>query len=201
MSSLIGNVMMKGKYNNYLVGGNICNAFAIGELGSTDDFFLIGAEPKDESNYPLLSGNILDSEGKVLFRLVRNMLIINPGHCSKILSDHIGYEIHDSQGNMILKVATRFEKLPKEEEDCFVTTISANFFDKNGNLVFKAQSGKNESIESNIQSGFGFSGISGPASHTTTVFDLIFTMKTPFNIIPNKLIHQFRPVRLKKASN
>jgi hypothetical protein len=150
--------MMQGKYNNYLVGGNVCNAFALGDLGSTDDFFLVGAEPFGESNYPLLTGNILDSEGNVLFRLVRNMLVINPGNCSKILGDHVGYEIHDGNGRLIFKVATRFDRLSESEEECFVTTISANFYNKNGDLVFKAHSGdENERIESNIKSVFGFS--------------------------------------------
>jgi len=150
---------MKGKYNNYLVGGNVCNAFVLGNLGSTDDFFIVGAEPFEESNYPLLTGNILDSEGNVLFRLVRNMLVINPGNCSKILGDHVGYEIHDGNGHLIFKVATLFERLPKSKEECFVTTISANFFNKNGDLVFKAHSGdENERIESNVKSVFGFSG-------------------------------------------
>ncbi len=158
-STLVSNVLMKGKFNNYLVGGNVCNAFALGDLGSTEDFFLVGAEPFGESNYPLLTGNILDSEGNVLFRLVKNMLVINPGKCSKILSDHVGYEIHDGNGHLILKISTKFEKLPSDKDECFVTTISANFFDKNGELVFKAHSGdENERIESNVKSVFGFSG-------------------------------------------
>jgi hypothetical protein len=158
-STLVRNVMMQGRYNNYLVGGNVCNAFALGELGSTEDFFLIGAEPAGESNYPLLTGNILDSEGNVLFRLVRNMLVINPGNCSKILSDHVGYEIHDGNGQIIFKVATQYEKLPDATEECFVTIISANFYDKNGTLVFMAHSGdENERIESSVKSVFGFSG-------------------------------------------
>jgi len=40
-STFVRNVLVQGKYNNYLVGGNICNAFALGDLGSTDDFFLV----------------------------------------------------------------------------------------------------------------------------------------------------------------
>lgn len=155
----VRNVLNKGRFTNYLVGGNVCNAFALGELGSSDDFFLIGAEPEGESNYPLLTGNILDSEGKVLFRLVKNMLVINPGHCSKILGDHIGYEIHDGNGQPIFKVQTRLERLPGETAESFVTTISANFFDKNGTLVFHATSGgDDERIESSVKSSFGFTG-------------------------------------------
>ncbi len=37
-STLARNTFTKGKFNNYLVGGNICNAFALGDLGSSDDF-------------------------------------------------------------------------------------------------------------------------------------------------------------------
>ena len=159
VSTLVNNVLMKGQFNNYLVGGNICNAFALGDLGSEDDFFLIGSEPFGESNYPLLTGNILNSDGEILFRLVRNMLVINPGQCSKILSDHVGYEIHDGNGHLIFKVSTKFEKLPDSDEECFITTISANFFNKSGELVFKAHSGdENERIESSVKSAFGFSG-------------------------------------------
>lgn len=162
MTTLARNSFHRGRFNNYLVGGNVCNAFALGELGSSDEFFLIGAEPVGESNYPLLTGNILDSEGNVLFRLVKNMLVINPGNCSKILGDHIGYEIHDGNGHAIFKVQTLFECLPGEPTKSFVTTISANFFDKKGNLVFHATSGgDDEKIESSVKSTFGFTGSFG----------------------------------------
>jgi hypothetical protein len=156
-TTLVRNVLCKGQFNSYLVAGNVCNVFALGELGSSDDFFLIGAEPEGESNYPLLTGNILDSEGNVLFRLVKNMLVINPGHCSKILGDHIGYEIHDGNDQMIFQVQTRLKCLPGETTESFVTTLYANFFDKNGNLVFHATSGgDDEQIESSLKSNFGF---------------------------------------------
>lgn len=159
MSTLKHNVLIPGKYNNYLIGGNLCNAFALGEIGSLDDFFIVGAEPNDESNYPLITANILDSEGHVLFRIVKNILVFNPGHCSKILGDHIGYEIHDSAGHMVFRVSTRFEKLEQLPEESYVTTIEANFFDKTKKLVFHAKSGgKEERIESFCKSAFGFSG-------------------------------------------
>lgn len=158
---LAKNVSFAGKYNNYYLGGNICNAFAIGELGSETDFFLLGAEPEDESNYPCLTGNILDSEGNVLFRLVRNMLVINPGNCSKIVSDRVGYEIHDGNDKLIFKVSTVFEKLPGLEEESFVTTMSANFYNKKGELVFVAASGVDERIESSVKGVYGFTGSFG----------------------------------------
>ena len=148
-----------GRYNNYLIGGNICNAFALGTIGSTEDFFLIGAEPPGESSYPVLTGNILDSEGNVLFRLVQNSLIINPGNCSKIVGDQLGYEIHDSAGEQILKVATEFQELRGQAEQTFVTTIAANFYDSAGRLVFRANSGEEgEQIEADVKQAYGFSG-------------------------------------------
>ena len=153
------NIFQPGKWNNYVLAGNVCNAFALGAVGSTDDFFLVGAEPSDESSYPLITGNILDSEGKLLFRLVRNVLILNPGVCSKIQGDMLGYEIHDSAGNLVFKVRTVFEQNPALGENGYFTTISASFYDKNKNLVFRANSGdQNEMIEKSCPGAFGFNG-------------------------------------------
>lgn len=157
MSILVRNRFMEGLSNNYLIAGNVCNAFALGELGSQDDFFLVGAEPEEESSYPLLTGNILDSEGNTLFRLVRNVLVLNPGHCSRIKGDHVGYEIHDSSDVPILKVRTVFERLPESDEKMFVTTLAGKFYNKKGELVFLANSGEqDERIEVNVKSAFGF---------------------------------------------
>lgn len=159
MTILARNIFEAGEYNNYLIAGNICNAFALGEVGSTDDFFLVGAEPEEESNYPLLTGNILDSEGNLLFRIVRNVLTLNPGNCSKILGNHIGYEIHDGSGKPIFKISTKFDKLPGDINESFVTTITANFYNKKKQLVFRANSGEpDELIQSTTKSAFGFSG-------------------------------------------
>jgi hypothetical protein len=159
MSIFIKNQFMLGEFNNYLIGGNVCNAFVLGELGSQDDFFLVGAEPEEESSYPLLTGNILDSEGNVLFRLVRNVLTVNPGHCSRILGDHVGYEVHDSSGKLILKVRTLFEHLPENGDRMFVTTLAGRFYNKKGELVFWANSGEqDERVEANVKCAFGFTG-------------------------------------------
>jgi len=159
MAILIKSWFKPGKYNNYAIAGNICNAFALGEIGSQEDFFLVGTEPIEESFYPLLTGNILDSEGNVLFRLVRNILAINPFNCSKILGDHVGYEIHDGVGNLILKVRTIYERLPKTDNEMFVTTLTGNFYNKQGKLIFTANSGEeNEHIDSKVKCIFGCKG-------------------------------------------
>lgn len=152
-------VFQPGDTNNYAIAGNVCNAFAIGNLGATDDFFLVGAEPPPDSPYPLLTGNILDSEGNVLFRLVRNVIAFNPGHCSKIVGDLLGYEIHDSAGQLVFKVRTVFEHVEGIEGECFVTTLTANFYDKNRQLVFEANSGaESERIITETKTAFGFTG-------------------------------------------
>lgn len=138
MSRISGCVAEPSQFNNYIIGSNICNAFAIGDIGAEDDFFIIGAEPIKESNYPIITGNFLDSEGQFLFRLEQNTLIVNPGKCSKVLSDRVGYEIHDSEENLILKVSTHFDFLEKLDYECWVTTIEGNFYNKKAVLVVEA---------------------------------------------------------------
>lgn len=147
MYKLTGTKFKLGEFNNYLIGGNITKEFALGEVGSLDDFYFVGTEPLEESPFPILSGNILDSNGELLFRLVRNVIVSNPKNCYKISGDFIGYEILDHEGVLILKVETKFEKVLGIEYECFVTTIKANFYNKNKELVFLANSGeKDESI-------------------------------------------------------
>jgi hypothetical protein len=164
--------------NNYLLAGNLCNAFAIGEVGSLEDFFLVGSEPEGESSYPLLTGNILDSEGNVLFRLVRNVLVVNPGHCSKIAANLCGYEIHDSAGKPIFSVSTVFERPPTFDDESlpagarevsraqydpsremFITTIKGTFYDRGAKVAFRANSGEpDEHVEVATKFLFGFPG-------------------------------------------
>lgn len=139
----------------YRIGGIYCNAFVLGEPGAEDDFFLMGTEPLEDSNYPLLTGNIFNSEGAVLFRLVKNSLTFNPGHCSKVLGDRIGYELHDGLDHPIFKVQTRLQRLDGMNEDCWLTTIDANFFNKDQRLVVQASTEVgNEKIDSTAKSAF-----------------------------------------------
>lgn len=119
--------------NDYLISGNLTNVFAIGEVGSPDDFFIIGSETSDEVPYPMLTANYLDSEGNILFRIVRNIFVINPHNCHKFIADLSGYEIQDSAGKLILKVTTKFD-----EKKGFITTIQSQGYNKKGELVFDA---------------------------------------------------------------
>jgi hypothetical protein len=159
MAQYVRCIFQPGRDNNYLIAGNVCNAFALGELGAVDDFFLIGSEPSAESPYPLLTGTVLDSEGNVLFRLVRNVLVINPASCSRIRGDMLGYEIHDGAGQFIFSVRTQFAELEGLPERSWVTTLSGNFYDKNRRLVFAASSGEQgEYLEATAKHAFGFAG-------------------------------------------
>ena len=158
-SILVRNTVNRGRINNYLIGGTVCNAFAMGNLGSADDFFLVAAEPLGESNFPMLTGNILDSEGTVLCRLVQNMLVSNPGKCSKILSDRVGYEIRDADGKLVLKVSTVFTRLASDSADCFVTTLSGSFYNKSKQVAFEATAGTaDEKIDASLPHALGFTG-------------------------------------------
>lgn len=146
------------RFHSYSVGGHSCNAFAIGDIGSADDFFLLGAEPREESPYPLLTGNIMDSDGKVLFRLVRNVLEVNDRECSKVV-DASGYEIRDAAGAVILKVSTRHQPQAGNPAETFVTTLAGKFYDNVGRAVFTATSGSaDETLESKTKAVFGLSG-------------------------------------------
>jgi hypothetical protein len=160
-TTLAQNIFTLGKHHNYLVAGNICNAFVLGELDSQDDFFLVGAEPRDDTSRPLLTGHVLNSHGQLLFRLTRNILTLNPGHCIKTLDPQGGYEIHDRDGVQILKVTTRVEALPHSTVESLVTRISATFFGKSGNLVFKTHGEGQERIESGGKAAFGFDTVFG----------------------------------------
>ncbi|REJ76263.1 MAG: hypothetical protein DWQ47_11660 [Acidobacteria bacterium] len=157
MAHLSNNKVLPYGDHVYLIGSNVCSNFAFGAIGSVDEFFLVAATPAPDSNYPLITGNFLDSEGNVLFRLVRNTLVVNPGRCSRILSDQVQYEIHDADDELILRVATRFETLPGGTEEIWVTTIEGRFFDSNGDLVVEAN-GQKGFVETEIGCVFGFSG-------------------------------------------
>ena len=91
--------------------------------------------------------------------MVKNVLLINPANCSKVLSNYIGYTIHDGNDKLILKVETTFEDLGQGIGECFVTRITANLYDKSGKLVFKANHSEGDpEIATSAKSAFGFSG-------------------------------------------
>ncbi len=160
MNTFKRNIFAPGRYNNYLIAGNITRNFAIGEVGSPDEFYLVGIEPLEETPYPMLSGNILDSNGDLLFKLIKNVIVSNPQNCYKIVGDFIGYEIVDSEGKMILKVETKFHKVPDLPDEYFFTTIKANFYNKQKQLVFIANSGEeNERVETSTKMVFGQGGV------------------------------------------
>lgn len=149
--------MSPNPFHSYRVAGNACNAFAVGEIGSDDDFFLVGALPPDESSYPLLTGNVLSAEGKPLFRLVRNVLESNPGGCTKVLGDGLGYEIRDAAGALVLKVSAQIERPADAPSGTYVTTVTGNFHDKSGRSVFNIGAGDDQ-IASDLKGMFGLSG-------------------------------------------
>jgi hypothetical protein len=116
-----------GQYHNYVIAGNVCNTFALGDVGSSEDFFLVSGEPVEESHYPLLTGTILDAEGHVVCRLARNVLVANPGHCSRIFANQIGYDIHDGNNHRIFRVRTVFARLPGVEDEYIDRTVKCAF--------------------------------------------------------------------------
>jgi hypothetical protein len=125
--------------NDYRLGGNLCNAFAMGEIGAEDDFFLVGCPANDEDSYPILTGNFLDSEGNHLFRLVRNVLQVNARNCSKIIGNQIGFGIHDGVGKPMISVRTTSQTMGGRER--LITEINGTFYGKNGSVMAAAHNG------------------------------------------------------------
>lgn len=158
MALHIDNKYYPGKSSGYLVAGNLSNCFAIGDVGSETDFFLVGSEPESESIFPLFTGNILDPSGNVLCRIMRNKIIYNPGNCERYFGDHVSFEIRDGNGEIIFKTRTAFDSA----EGLFITTLTGNFYDKEGKLVYKATGGeKTEELAPAYKSVFGYNGSYG----------------------------------------
>ncbi len=143
-----------GEFGNYLVAGKLCNAFAVGNVGAADDFYLVGAEATDESPYPIVTGVVLDAAGQVLFRLKRNVLT---GDCRKVMGDFIGYEIHNALGKKVFSIRTEFRSDKAIDGSPWVTTIEGTFYGKQGDQLLVARSGgTDESIEGSCNAIFGF---------------------------------------------
>lgn len=168
MAKLSGDATYRAADSNYVIGGNVCNAFAVGAIGADDDFFMIAARPRPESNYPLISGNFLDAGGRVLCKLERNVFVTNPGNCTKIFGERIGYEIRDANGSLLLRVSTRAEILPDQLHECWMTTVEGNFYDKDRNLVVESDAAEGGFVETSIGCLMGFDGeVFGTNEHST----------------------------------
>lgn len=138
------------EFSNYLVGGNLCNAFALGEVGSASDFFLVGAPPEPGIGYPIITGHLLDSAGKPLVRIVRNALLENPGGCTR-KSDPLrpGFEIADASGKTVLKVQTSLAGVG------MVTTLEGEFFNQRGEIAASLAEGGLSSGKSPVRVAMG----------------------------------------------
>ena len=125
----VDRVLMRGPLHNYRVAGRVCNAFVVGAPGSDDAFFLVGALPSDEADVPLVTAHLVDTDGTSLCRLVRNVLVSNPGRCAKVLSAQRGYTVRDADGATLLAVDARLERLPGDDIETFVTRFSGRAMD------------------------------------------------------------------------
>jgi hypothetical protein len=128
--------------HKYFVANQAWTTFVMGEVGSPHDFFLIGAAAEPETCYPLLTGNLLDSAGRLLCRLVRNVLTRNPANCQKVMGAGIGYEIRDALGRPILSVKSRLRQLLGLPQPIYVTSVTGNLYDRTGRLVFATATGE-----------------------------------------------------------
>ncbi|NKF22614.1 hypothetical protein [Solimonas marina] len=152
-------IFQRHRIANYLVDGKLCNTFAIGALGTAEDFFLLGVEQPGETHEPMITANLLGADGKVLCRLVRNMITANPGQCRKVFDEQIGYEIHDRDGNTIFAVRTRRDANAGADDPAFVMVLSGRFHDRQGKQVAQLSlAGADEFIDETLPAAFGFDG-------------------------------------------
>src|SRR4051812_41664122 len=68
-------------FSNYSIGGVLTNAFAIGRIGASDRFYLIGSPAEVGAQQAVISGVLCDSGGGMLCRIERNAIVANPGAC------------------------------------------------------------------------------------------------------------------------
>ena len=115
----------------FRVHGRPVGDFAVGDVGSADDFFLVGTTDEDASGYPLLTGTLIGTDGNVLCRLWRNRLTDNPGRCTKSFGPGAGYEIRDAPGAVVLRVETEHEA----GASAFITRLTGTFTDRAGRVV------------------------------------------------------------------
>src|SRR4051812_25157876 len=99
-------------FSNYVITGVFTNGFAIGEVGASDRFFLIGSPPEPGSQQAIISGVLCDANGKMLCRVERNVLMANPGGCQIVRTNHLGFKIRDANGAMLLHADTRRLDVP-----------------------------------------------------------------------------------------
>lgn len=110
-------------FSNYTIGGVLTNAFAIGEIGASDRFYLIGAPAESGMQQPIISGVLCDGDGKMLCRIERNGLVVNPGNCEIVRTNQLGFKVRDAQGSIVLHVQSRRRDVPTVG-DSYVTTIN-----------------------------------------------------------------------------
>jgi hypothetical protein len=115
----------------FRVHGRAVGEFVVGDVGSADDFFLVGTAAEEASGYPLLTGTLLGTDGGVLCRLSRNRLAHNTGGCTTHFGPGPGYEIRDAAGAVVLRV----EAAHAEGVNAFVTTLTGTFTDRAGRVV------------------------------------------------------------------
>lgn len=110
-------------FSNYAVGGVLTNAFAIGDVGASDRFYLIGSPAEFGAQQPTITGVLCDASGGMLCRLERNAIVANPGGCEIVRTNQPGFKVRDAHGKVVLHVQTKRRAVPGIG-DSFVSTIT-----------------------------------------------------------------------------
>lgn len=123
-------LLLPAPHHNYAVGGDLVNAFAVGPVGSDDDFWFVALEPPTTDAAeagPLICANLFDAFGRRLLTLDHNEPIHNPRGC-RIERGPGEFLVTDPHGRDLCRVETREVRAA----GCRVSYIRALFKDRSG---------------------------------------------------------------------
>ena len=101
-------LLVPADHHNYVLEGQMVNAFAAGRIGAEDDFWLAGAEPAIQGEHagrPRITGNILDAFGRRLVTLEGNRITF-AARPSEIVRTDDGWRLVCG-GREVLRLETR----------------------------------------------------------------------------------------------
>ena len=124
-------LLVPAEHHNYVLGGQLVNAFAAGRIGTEDDFWLLGAEPAAEgegAGRAVITGNILDAFGRRLVALDRGRITF-AARPSEVVAAEDGWRLVCG-GREVLRCETR----PGRPGGCAMTYLHGLCKDKRGSV-------------------------------------------------------------------
>lgn len=125
----------EGAEHTYVFGSNKAPAFLFGNPGDPNDFFLVGSGALWECpQMPCISGRILNTDGEVIFSMVRNHVASDVYRVQWLhRPDSTGYDVVGEDGETYLSVRSKWDEA--QHDGMMLTTITGTFYDKTKSVV------------------------------------------------------------------